>query len=154
GAERFRRIHLIQSLLFLPYGVAVDHFQHLVYAQPNATPAERRAMWQEMERTYLPHRSYGDLPHVGDGGMWQLQRHIYLNPFYYIDYTLAQTCALQFWVRSRQDFGQAMQDYVALCRRGGEAPFQELARSAGLVSPFDEGCLTDVVAQARAVLEI
>ncbi|MCA9203638.1 MAG: M3 family oligoendopeptidase, partial [Planctomycetales bacterium] len=94
GAERFRRIHLIQSLLFLPYGVAVDHFQHLVYAQPNATPAERRAMWQEMERTYLPHRSYGDLPHVGDGGMWQLQRHIYLNPFYYIDYTLAQTCAL------------------------------------------------------------
>ena len=59
-------------------------------------------MWQEMERLYLPWRNYGDLPHVSSGGFWQFQRHIYLHPFYYIDYTLAQTCALQLWVRSQQ----------------------------------------------------
>lgn len=151
-AERFRRIHLTQSLLFLPYGVAVDHFQHLVYAQPNATPDERCRMWQEMERTYLPWRDYADLPHVSRGGFWQSQRHIYLSPFYYIDYTLALTCALQFWTRSRRDPAAALADYVALCRRGGEAPFQELARSAGLISPFEPDCLQDVVAQARKVL--
>jgi M3 family oligoendopeptidase len=153
-AERFRRIHLAQSLLFIPYGVAVDHFQHLVYARPEATPAERHAMWQEMERMYLPWRDYGDLPHVPQGGFWQFQRHIYLMPFYYIDYTLAQTCALQFWVRSRRNFREAMEAYVALCRRGGEAPFQQLARSAGLKSPFETGGLAEVVAQARAALEV
>ena len=60
-------------------------------------------MWQEMERMYLPWRDYGDLPHVVDGGFWQFQRHIYLSPFYYIDYTLAQTCALQLCVRSQRD---------------------------------------------------
>jgi M3 family oligoendopeptidase len=152
GGERFRRLHLELALLFLPYGVAIDHFQHLVYAKPNASPAERNAMWQEMERTYLPWRNYGDLPHVADGGFWQFQRHIYLNPFYYIDYTLAQTCALQYWVWSEKNFQEAMQSYVALCRRGGEAPFQELARGAGLISPFDEGCLRDVVAKAKGIL--
>jgi M3 family oligoendopeptidase len=154
AAERFRRIHLTQSLLFLPYGVAVDHFQHLVYASPEATPADRHGMWQEMERTYLPWRNYDGIPHASEGGMWQLQRHIYLHPFYYIDYTLALTCALQFWVRSQQNRDEAMQAYVALCRRGGEAPFQALARSAGLTSPFQARCLKQVVARAREALEL
>jgi len=153
-ADRFRRMHLMQSLLFLPYGVAVDHYQHLVYSRPEATPAERFEMWQEMERTYMPWRDYGDLPHVNAGGRWQLQRHIYLHPFYYIDYTLAQTCALQFWVRSEQDFDEAIRSYVELCRRGGEAPFRELVRSANLTSPFDEGCLAEVVDQARQALDV
>ena len=153
-ADRFRRIHLTQSLLFLPYGVAVDHFQHLVYANPQAGPAERHEMWREMERTYLPSRDAGDLPYVPQGGQWQLQRHIYLSPFYYIDYTLALTCALQFWVRSRNNMDDAMQAYVALCRRGGEAAFRELAQSAGLNSPFEEGCLGEVVRQAREHLAV
>lgn len=153
-AERFRRLHLTQGLLFIPYGVAVDHFQHLVYAQPNATPAERHAMWQEVERLYLPWRDYGDLPHVAQGGFWQFQRHIYLSPFYYIDYTLAQTCALQLWTKSRTDYRETLAAYNALCRRGGEAPFQQLARGAGLISPFDSGCLRDVVSIARQTLEV
>lgn len=151
-AERFRRQHLLQGLLFIPYGVAVDHFQHLVYERPDASPAERHAMWQEMERTYLPWRDYGDLPHLPGGGFWQYQRHIYLHPFYYIDYTLAQTCALQLWVRAQRDPQGTLDAYNALCARGGEAPFQELARSAGLISPFEPGCLKDVVAQARQAL--
>ncbi|HRX80958.1 MAG TPA: M3 family oligoendopeptidase, partial [Pirellulaceae bacterium] len=153
-AERFRQIHLIQSLLFLPYGVAVDHFQHLVYANPTATPQQRHEMWREMEATYLPTRDCGELPHVPMGGQWQFQRHIYLNPFYYIDYTLALTCALQFWVSSRADMTEAMESYVALCKRGGSAPFRKLAESAGLVSPFTEGSLREVVGQAREFLGI
>lgn len=151
-AERFRNIHLAESLLFLPYGVAVDHFQHLVYADPEATPAKRHQMWLATEQRYLPWRDYGDLAYPTRGGRWQLQRHIYNVPFYYIDYTLAGCCALQFWAKSRQDYRKALEDYVALCRRGGEAPFQELARSAGLVSPFTPGALSAVVSQARQTL--
>ena len=151
-AERFCKIHLTQSLLFLPYGVAVDHFQHLVYQNPAASPAERHEMWREMERTYLPSRDCGDMPHLPQGGQWQMQRHIFLCPFYYIDYTLALTCALQFWVRSRADMSEAMEAYVTLCKRGGDAPFRDLAKSAGLISPFEAGCLREVVQQARMFL--
>lgn len=151
-AARFDRVHLVESILFIPYGVAVDHFQHLVYENPEATPAERHAMWRKMEETYLPWRQHGDLGYSGKGGFWQGQRHIYLSPFYYIDYTLAQCCALQFWVKSKQDYAKSLEDYVALCKRGGSLPFQSLARSAGLISPFDQGCLSDVTQEAATVL--
>ena len=153
-AQRFCQTHLAESLLFLPYGVAVDHFQHLVYERPNATPDERHEMWQEMERTYTPWRQYDGMPHVAKGALWQKQLHIYRAPFYYIDYVLAQTCALQFWARSEQDRDQALADYVELCGRGGQAAFQELVESAGLISPFKDGCLTSVVEGARRWLKL
>src|SRR5581483_2434519 len=63
--------------------------------------------------------------------------------------TTSTTC----WPRcARCSSAAALEDYVALCGRGGSAPFRELARSAGLRSPFDDGCLADVVAAAREVL--
>ncbi|MBH25569.1 MAG: peptidase M3 [Myxococcales bacterium] len=151
-AERFRTIHLTESLLFLPYGVAVDHFQHLIYENPDATPAERKQLWLEMEATYLPWRDWGDLSYPASGGRWQRQGHIYNSPFYYIDYTLALSCALQLWDKSERDYEGTLKDYIALCSRGGEAPFLELVESAGLVSPFEEGCLDAVVARAEREL--
>jgi M3 family oligoendopeptidase len=154
AADRFRRMHLIGALAFLPYGVCVDHFQHEVYARPDASPAERHAMWARLERIYMPWTDYGDLGFLLKGGRWQAKPHIYGSPFYYIDYTLAQCCAMQFWVKSRRDYRAAMEAYVALCARGGSAPFQDLVRSAGLVSPFAEGALADVVREAEAVLGI
>ncbi len=149
-AGAYRREHLVDAMLFLPYGVAVDHFQHLVYAHPGASPADRHAMWQEMERRYLPWRSYGDLAHPAKGGLWQEKRHIYVAPFYYIDYTLALCCALQLWIKAEGDRAATLDAYVALCARGGEAPFRELVRSAGLRSPFEAGALADVVKAASA----
>lgn len=153
-AERYRRLHIADAILFLPYGVAVDHFQHLVYAKPEATSAERHAMWQEVERRYLPWRAYGDLAHAAKGGLWQEKRHIYLRPFYYIDYTLALCCALQFWARSQDDHAATLADYVALCDRGGGAPFQELVASANLQSPFTSGTLAKVMKRVRTTLEL
>ncbi len=150
GADAYRREHLTDAMLFLPYGVAVDHFQHLVYEHPSALPAERHAMWQEMERRYLPWRAYGDLAFPAKGGLWQEKRHIYTVPFYYIDYTLALCCALQFWVRAETDREATLDAYTALCARGGEAPFRELVRSAGLRSPFEPGALAAVVGAAAA----
>jgi len=151
-AEQFRRTHLTESLLFLPYGVAIDHFQHLVYESPDATPAERHAMWKSMEERYLPWQDAGDLDHVAGGGAWQQQRHIYNYPFYYIDYTLALCCALQFWDAAQDDPDEALTRYKALCALGGSQPFQSLVKAVGLRSPFEEGCLESVVARARTWL--
>ena len=153
-ADRFCQLHLAESIPFLPYGCAVDHFQHLVYANPEATPQQRHQMWQEMEARYLPWRNYGDLEHLVQGGLWQEKQHIYCYPFYYIDYTLALCCALQFWVKAESDYEQTLSEYIALCQRGGKAPFQELVRSASLVSPFESGCLATVVKSAQKFLKL
>jgi M3 family oligoendopeptidase len=152
-ATRACRLHLIDRLLFFPYGVAVDHFQHLVYANPSCSPADRAAMWQDMERTYLPTLNWGDLEFPASGRRWQAQLHIFGSPFYYIDYALALTCALQLWVQSAEDRTAALETYVKLCHRGGDAPFNEIVKSAGLMSPFEEGCLDRVVAYAQRQLQ-
>jgi M3 family oligoendopeptidase len=154
AADRFRRMHLIGALAFLPYGVCVDHFQHEVYANPDATPADRHAMWQRLEQMYMPWSDYGDIAFLNKGGRWQAKAHIFGSPFYYIDYTLAQCCAMQFWVKSRRDYAGTFDAYVALCGRGGSAPFQDLVRGAGLVSPFADGALADVVREAEGVLGV
>lgn len=151
-ADRFRRAHLAESITFLPYGCAVDHFQHLVYENPNCTPQDRRQMWREVEGTYLPWRDWGGIEHGVAGGRWHAQGHVFGAPFYYIDYVLAMTCALQFWARMHDDYDATLADYVELCKRGGEAPFQDLARSAGLVSPFTPGCLRTAVDRAAEFL--
>ena len=154
AADRFRRMHLIGSLAFLPYGCCVDHFQHEVYAHPDATPAERHAMWQRLERRYLPWADYGDLAYPAMGGRWQAKPHIYSSPFYYIDYTLALCCAMQLWAQARTDAPGALARYVALCGRGGSAPFGELVAGAGLRSPFADGALAEVVREAAAALGV
>ena len=109
-------------------------------------------MWQRLERLYMPWADYGDLAYPAKGGRWQAKQHIYNSPLYYIDYTLAQCCALQFWVRARHDLHESLEAYIQLCGRGGSAPFQDLVKSAGLVSPFADGALADVVREAEAVL--
>ncbi len=152
-ADRFRKVHLTGALSFMPYGCAVDHFQHEIYENPEMTPTERNATWKKMEELYLPWLDWGDIEHGANGGRWHAQSHIFMGPFYYIDYVLALTCALQFWNDSQSDYDAAIERYVKLCRRGGEAPFQELAKSAGLKSPFEDGCLVSVVERANAFLK-
>ena len=100
----------------------------------------------------MPWTDYGDLAYPAMGGRWQAKAHIYRWPFYYIDYTLALCCAMQLWVQARRDGRAALDAYIALCARGGSAPFGELVASAGLRSPFRPGALAEVVRDAEAVL--
>jgi M3 family oligoendopeptidase len=142
---KYKFAHLGASVNFLPYGAAVDEFQHFVYENPDVTPAERNAAWRSIEQKYLPHRDYDGNAYLENGAFWQKQTHIYATPFYYIDYTLAQVCAFQFWVRANENRGKAWADYVTLCKAGGSMPFLELVKLAGLESPFDDGCVEKVV---------
>tara|TARA_B110000438_G_scaffold301186_1_gene355451 strand:+ start:13620 stop:15311 length:1692 start_codon:yes stop_codon:yes gene_type:complete len=151
--DRFKYKHLAGSLSFLPYGACVDHFQHWVYENPEATPKDRKNMWLELESVYLPNRDYGDIEYPKSGGVWQGQLHIYQMPFYYIDYTLAQTCAFQFWIKSENNREKAWDDYLRLCKAGGSLPFSGLVKLAGLELPFDDGCLESVVGQVTKWLD-
>ncbi|MFN4253627.1 MAG: M3 family oligoendopeptidase [Saprospiraceae bacterium] len=151
--EKYYYQHLSNALLFLPYGVAVDEFQHIIYENPSLTPAERNAVWRNLEKQYLPHRDYDGNEFLAGGGFWQKQSHIFNSPFYYIDYTLAQICAFQFWAKDRQDHATAWADYVRLCQAGGSRSFLDLVKLANLRSPFDDGCVASVVGEIERFLE-
>ncbi len=144
-ADKFRYMHLLKALLFLPYGVAVDEFQHFVYENPTCTPEQRAAAWTAIEKRYIPHRNYGGNAYLEGGRAWQMQSHLYEVPFYYIDYTLAQICAFQFWAKAEENRESALADYVKLCEAGGSLPFLELVKFSGLDSPFEEGTVASAL---------
>lgn len=151
--EKYKFIHLSEALLFIPYGVTVDQFQHWVYENPEVTPQERREKWLEIEKKYLPTRDYGEVDELKNGIFWFRQGHIFSSPFYYIDYTLAQVCAFQFWIKSREDREKAWQDYLNLCKLGGSKSFFELMKSANLKNPFEEGTLAAVIPKIKEYLD-
>lgn len=147
--EKYKFTHLSEALMFLPYGVAVDEFQHFVYEKPDATPDERKQMWRSLERKYLPHRDYDGFGYLEEGGFWQRQSHIYNSPFYYIDYTLAQICAFQFFKKMNEDRESAWASYLDLCKLGGSKSFLELLEAVHLDSPFVEGTVEKVIDPIR-----
>ncbi|MEH7121834.1 M3 family oligoendopeptidase [Bacillus sp. JJ1503] len=150
--DKYKFAHLSSALLFLPYGVAVDEFQHWVYENNTASPKERKQAWREIEKKYMPHKDYDGNEYLENGGFWQRQAHIYNSPFYYIDYTLAQICAFQFWKRSREDHEGAWKDYLHLCSLGGSQAFTSLVSEANLTSPFEGGCVESVVGEIESWL--
>lgn len=150
--EKYKFSHLSGAISFLPYGVAVDEFQHFVYENPEATPEERNKAWRELEHKYLPNRDYDGNGYLDAGGFWQRQGHIYRTPFYYIDYTLAQICALQYWKLSQENPKAAWESYLELCKLGGSRSFTELVKFAGLRSPFEDGCVESVIGEIENYL--
>ena len=138
-AEKYITAHLIGALTSIPYLVCVDEFQHRVYDEPEMTPAEWRKTWREIERKYMPWRDYDGNAFLEGGGFWMQKQHIFLYPFYYIEYALSQICAFQYYGRMKENREGAWQDYLRLCRAGGTKGYFELLETGNLLNPFREG---------------
>ena len=148
--RKFKYSHLAGALTFIPYGTMVDHFQHIVFEKPDMTPKERHGVWKELLGIYMPWMKLdGEIPFYSEGEGWQRQHHIYSLPFYYIDYCIAETVALEFWAMIQEDRKDAWEHYMAYTRQGGSRVFTELLEHAGMVSPFDENCLKTVAEAAK-----
>ena len=152
--ERYRYVHLADSISFLPYGVTVDEFQHWVYLHPEATPDERDAEWARIEEKYTPFKRtlYKDNTYMAKGRRWLTQGHIFASPFYYIDYTLAQVMAFQFFNHDRKDHELAWKRYVKLCKMGGKYPFRTLVTKDHMKDPFAPGVIEKTVRPLLKVL--
>ncbi len=152
-AAKFRYSHLFGAITFIPYGTMVDHFQHLVYENPEMAPDQRHQVWRELLRVYMPWMKLDGSPFYGEGKGWQRQLHIYENPFYYIDYCFAQTAALEFWTVMQKSHEEAWQRYMRLVRKAGIQTFIELIDTAGLKSPFEGDALKEVAENAGEWLD-
>lgn len=151
--DKYKYAHMGSTIKFIPYGVLVDEFQHIIYEKPEMSAAERKAVWRTLEKKYQPHKNYDGSDFLEKGGWWLKQGHIFKNPFYYIDYTLAQICALQFWKKMQEDRLTGWQDYLRICKIGGTKSFLEIVKEANLISPFEEGCVSSVIGEIESYLD-
>lgn len=153
--ERYRYVHLADAISFLPYGASVDEFQEWVYTHPNASKKERDEKWVELEERYQPHKRayYKHCKYLAEGHRWLTQAHIFENPFYYIDYTLAQVMAFQFFNLDRKNHVLAWKRYLNLCKMGGKYPFRTLVKKSHMKDPFEEGVIKKTMAPLPKVLD-
>lgn len=151
-ADVYREMHFEDSMMFIPYGCMVDEFQHIVYANPDMTPAQRKEAWSRLEKEYKPHLDYEGDDFFGKGGYWQQQHHIYSYPFYYIDYVIAQTVAFEYKLWMDEDFQAAWKSYLKLCRLSAADFFNNMIQEVGLKLPFEEGCLKEMAGKLEKKL--
>ncbi|HEY9856664.1 MAG TPA: M3 family oligoendopeptidase [Stenomitos sp.] len=152
-ARKFRKLKLIDTVTILPYIAVVDAFQHWVYEHPEHTPAERDATWGRLWDEFMPGVDFTGYE-AFKAVRWKRQIHIFSDPFYYIDYAIAESGALQLWLMAEQDRKQAMETYLKLCHIGGSESLLSIFRSANLVSPFDPEVFTPAVEAIKRELEL
>ena len=143
--NKYKFAHLCSAIKFLPYGVVVDEFQHIIYSNPDMSKDERKKVWRDLEKKYLPHRDYEDNKILEKGCWYFKQGHIFKDPFYYIDYVLAQICAFQFLKKMDEDKDKGWEDYLRICKVGGTQSFLEIVKTGNLVSPFKDKCIESII---------
>nr|MCR4660424.1 M3 family oligoendopeptidase [Clostridia bacterium] len=144
-ADKYRFMHLADSISFIPYGVSIDEFQHFVYENPDCGIKARKDKWHEIEKKYTPWRDYDGVKYYENGAYWQRQSHLFHTAFYYIDYTLAQVCAFYFYLSDLKDHETAWNKYYELCKLGGSKSFLNLLKTVGIPNPFIEGTLKSIM---------
>ena len=141
---KYELSHAEDSAIFIPYGCMVDEFQHIMYENPTLTPEERNKTWQELENKYRPYIDFDSLPFYSRGAGWQRQLHIYMYPFYYIDYCMAQTIAFEFYLLSIKDREKAWEKYLRFVDKAGKETFEEIVKYSGLILPYEDGAIAKI----------
>lgn len=136
GADRSNRKLLEGIVLILPWIATVDAFQHWLYTHPGHTRDDRRGAWRSLIERFGGIVDWSDYEEARDHS-WHRQLHIFLYPFYYIEYGIAQLGALQIWRRSLTDRIGAVNDYRHALALGGSRPLPDLFAAAGTRFGFD-----------------
>ena len=141
--------HFTDALKTIPYLVCVDEFQHRVFENPRSTSADWRGYWREIEAKYMPWRSYDGNAFLEGGGFWMQKQHIFLYPFYYIDYALAELGAFSLY-RMKTEGKDAWGSYLKLCGMGGMYGYFDTLKRAGIPMPLDPETVKELAAFAEA----
>ena len=143
-AVRARRTHLEGIVGIFPWVATVDAFQHWIYTHPEHTREERSAAWLT-----LMDRLGGDVDWAGFGparaNLWHKQLHIFLYPFYYVEYAIAQLGALQVWANSKRHKAEALAQYQRGLALGNSRPLPELFAAAGCQFSFSRETVRPLV---------
>jgi len=154
-ADRARRAQLEGAISILPWIATIDAFQHWMYTHPDHSRAERRAAWIELDERFGHAVDWSGLEDHR-ASIWQRQGHLFGNPFYYVEYGIAQLGALGIWARAdREGRPRAIGDYAAALTVGGARPLPDLFARAGVAFDFGGstvGRLVDAVERATRTM--
>ncbi len=145
--------HLEDLLISLAHIASVDAFQSWIYTDPAGGDAGARDQaWLRLRERFEPGLDWSGLAEERVS-RWYRQLHIFLYPFYYIEYGLAQIGALQVWRNARRDPAGAVRAYREFLALGATRPLPELYRAAGVELSFEKGMLSELVELVEEEME-
>jgi oligoendopeptidase F len=151
-ARRARQTHLEQVVAYIfPWICTVDAFQHWLYTHPGHSRAQRNAAWLKCMDRFLGEVDWSEYEEAKEYH-WHRQLHIFLYPFYYIEYGIAQLGALQVWANSKRDKAGALNAYKKALELGGSRPLPELFSAAGCTFDFSRKTIQPLVTFVRGEL--
>ena len=150
-ANRARRTHLEGIMSIFPWIATVDALQHWIYSHPGHTRAERTAAWLALMDRFGGAVDWSSFEEVR-ANLWHRQLHIFLYPFYYVEYGIAQLGALQVWANSKRDKVKALADYQAGLALGGSRSLPELFAAAGCEFEFSRKTVKPLVELVQSEL--
>ena len=141
-------------MTFIPFGVAVDEFQHICYDNPNLTPRERTYEWRKLEEKYMPWRKYdAEDEFMNRGGFWYHKFHIFYVPLYYIEYALATVNAMEMYRKYIERPGVAWKEYLELIDVGGSKGYHDILKQAHLTPVYEDGAVKNAIGYVKEFLE-
>ncbi|MEP7234868.1 MAG: M3 family oligoendopeptidase, partial [Ignavibacteriota bacterium] len=152
-SEKYKRNRWKDAIETMCYIAVVDEFQHWVYENPNASLIDRDNAWNKIWDIYKPGIDFSGCEEY-KYGRWYAQGHIFDMPFYYIDYAIAETGAMQIALMDEADHAKTVDAYLELCRIGGTKSVLDIFKSVGMRSPFDENLMSDLMKHASKVLAV
>jgi len=153
-AQRARQEQLERIVLFLPYMAVVDGFQHWVYAEApeEVTAADMDAQWDSLWARFMGGVDWSGLEEERASG-WHRKLHIFMVPFYYVEYGLAQLGALQVWRNALADQADAVRRYRSALALGNTRPLPDLYAEAGARLAFDRETVGELTRLVESHLE-
>lgn len=152
--RRARREHLESILRFWPYMAVVDAFQLWAYENQDAAadPSACDQSWKDLWTRFMPGIDVSGLADWLVTG-WHRKLHIFQDPFYYVEYGMAQLGAIQIWRNSLTDRPGAIAAYRQALSLGGTRSLPELFKAAGARFAFDKATLQSAVSLLLQTLE-
>jgi len=152
-ADRARRGLLEGDVSLLCWIATIDAFQQWIYTHPKHSIAERQDAWLAILKRFGGIEDWTGYEDA-QKNQWQLQTHVFVSPFYYIEYGIALLGALQIWMAARKDKSAALAAFRKGLALGGSRPLPELFSAAGLRFDFSEQTLAPLMEEIAKRLKV
>ena len=152
--DKFRFAHFRNAVKEIVAYTSVHELNTWIYTHVGASFDEINEKWMEIQSSYYPNVSYGEMEEEEKKGAGLLRNMgIFMFPRYLISYVFSEMCAIDLFMEYLKDKDKALDSYNRLCRVGGSKSYPEILSAAGLEPSYNKGRVKDVMEKVKAYLE-
>ena len=152
--DKFRFAHFRNAVKEIVAYTSVHELNTWIYTHVGASFDDINEKWMEIQSSYYPNVSYGEMEEEEKKGAGLLRNMgIFMFPRYLISYVFSEMCAIDLFMEYLKDKDKALDSYNRLCRVGGSKSYPEILSAAGLEPSYKKGRVKDVMEKVKAYLE-